>query len=200
MEHIAGALVINLEKRLDRRAQFEEECDRMEIAVERFPAFEANPGFVGCHKSHLAALKLAKSRGYENVLIFEDDFQFIVSKDVFESQLRAFFALKIPYDVLMISYNIQQGEPYNDIVGRVKAAQTASGYIVHSRFYDTLIKNLEDHLEPLMSTRAHWIHLNDQCWKEIQPSAEWFYLHTRIGIQRPSYSDLSCRFVDYGGV
>lgn len=192
--------MINLEKRLDRRAQFEEECDRLEITVERFSAIEANPGIVGCHKSHLAALKLAKSRGWENVLIFEDDFQFIVDKEVLESQLRAFFALKIPYDVLMLSYNVQKSEPYNDIVGRVKEAQTASGYIVHSRFYDTLIKNLEDHLEPLMRIHEHWIHVNDQCWKEVQADAEWFYLHTRIGIQRPSYSDLANRFVDYGGV
>jgi GR25 family glycosyltransferase involved in LPS biosynthesis len=200
MEHIDGALYINLEKRLDRRAQFEEECDRMEISVERFPALEANPGFVGCHKSHLAALKLAKARGYKNVLIFEDDFQFIVTKEVFESQLRAFFALDIPYDVLMLSYNLQKAETYNDIIGRAREVQTASGYIVHNRFYDTLIKNLEDHLEPLLITKAHWLHLNDQCWKEVQPAAEWFYLQTRIGVQRPSYSDLACRFVDYGGV
>ena len=197
MEHIAGAFYINLDRRTDRRAEFEGECAAMGICVERFPAIVDPTGFIGCHKSHLEVLKKARCQGLHNVLIFEDDFKFIVSKEEFESNLNAFFDSNIEYDVLMLSYLLNNGEPHNEIVGRVKEAQTASGYIVHSRFYDTLIDNLETNLAGLIDTHRHWIHLNDQCWKQLQPCAQWFYFQKRIGIQRPSYSDLSNRFAEY---
>jgi len=197
MEHIHGAFYINLDKRTDRRTEFTHECTRMDIHVERFKAIEDPIGFIGCTKSHLEVLKLARSRGLQNVLIFEDDFQFLVGKEEFTNNLRAFFTSNIEYDVLMLSYNLVKEESYNDLVGRVKEGQTASGYIVHSRFYDTLIHNLESNLQKLIETHHHWIYMNDQCWKQVQPAAEWFYFKTRIGIQRPSFSDLSGRFVAY---
>jgi GR25 family glycosyltransferase involved in LPS biosynthesis len=199
MEHIAGAFYINLDRREDRRAEFEEECKKMSINVERFSAIAEPWPFhdVGCHKSHLEVLKKARALGLSNVLIFEDDFTFIISKEEFESNLRNFFDSNIPYDVVMLSYLLNAGESMNETVGRVKEAQTASGYIVHSRFFDRLIDNLETNLTKLIETRRHWLHLNDQCWKQLQPGSEWFYFKTRIGVQRPSMSDLTRKFADY---
>ena len=200
MEHIKHAIYINLDRRTDRRADFTAECERIGLRVERFPAIESQPGFVGCHKSHIAVLKMAKANNWEHVLIFEDDFQFLVDAVTFQANLEQFFASNTPYDVLMLSYNIQRSEPVNELISKVYEAQTASGYLVHSRFYDTLIQNLEDNLAPLEHTGAHWLHLNDQCWKSVQPAAAWYYFNTRIGKQRPSYSDLANRFMDYNGI
>ncbi len=200
MEHIQHAVYINLDRRTDRRTEFESECQRMGFHVDRFPALASQPGFVGCHKSHLAVLRMARDNNWDHVLIFEDDFQFLVSPTEFQSLLSEFFSSGIEYDVLMLSYNIQRQEPHNALLGKVLEAQTASGYLVHKRFYNTLIQNLEHHLPLLESTGAHWLHLNDQCWKSIQPQAAWYYFNTRIGKQRPSFSDLSNRFMDYNGV
>lgn len=200
MEHIQHAVYINLDRRTDRRAEFESECQRIGLHVDRFPAVAEQPGFVGCHKSHLAVLRMARDNNWDHVLIFEDDFQFLVSPTEFQSLLSEFFSSGIEYDVLMLSYNIQRQEPHNALLGKVLEAQTASGYLVHKRFYNTLIQNLEYHLPLLESTGAHWLHLNDQCWKSIQPQAAWYYFNTRIGKQRPSFSDLSNRFMDYNGV
>jgi len=73
MENINSAFYINLEKREDRRKEFEEECKKMEITVERFPAIERSRGILGCHLSHITILKKARELGLSNVLIFEDD-------------------------------------------------------------------------------------------------------------------------------
>lgn len=199
MEHIHKTVYINLEKRSDRRAELEQEFVAMGIQdAERFPAIEHSVGMIGCHMSHLAVLKMAREHGWDNVLIFEDDFQCIVDKETFHTTLAAFFEKNIPYDVVMLSYNVLKSEPYDEIVSYAREAQTASGYIVHKRFYDSLIENLETALLRLIETQQHWLYANDQCWKSLQSHSEWFYCNTRIGIQRPSYSDLSNRFVDYG--
>ena len=198
MENIHKAVYINLDRRTDRREEFEGEMARMGFRAQRFPAIEATPAMVGCNSSHLAVLKAARSMGWENVLIFEDDFKFIVEKEEFHAELKRFFDLKIPYDILMLAYNLNKSEECNEVVGYARDVQNAAGYIVHSRFYDRLIENLELATQKLRETGEHWNYQNDQHWKKLQPASEWFYMKKRIGIQRPSYSDLSQTFRDYG--
>lgn len=189
---------INLNRRKDRCAQIQQELVSMDLSGLRFEAIETNPGYIGCTQSHLEVLKQARDAHAQNVAIFEDDFQWIVSKEIVQNQLSAFFDSHIPYDVLMLSYNIQQSEPYNDIVSYAREAQTASGYIVHSRFYDILIQTLEEAVPRLIETGHHWLYMNDQIWKPLQKHTEWFYFNTRLGQQRAGFSDLANGYVDYG--
>jgi len=197
MEHIHKVMYINLDRRTDRRAEIESELANYGIEAERFPAIHNNSGIIGCGMSHLEVLERARREGWENVLILEDDFTFIVSKEVFNEELRKFFDAKIPYDVLMISYYLLKSAPYNETICRTLEAQTASGYIIHSRFYDTIIQNLKEGLKQLIATNHHWDFANDQYWKRLQATSEWFCLNRRIGIQRPGYSDLMGRVVSY---
>ena len=197
MDHIHKVVYINLDSRTDRRSEIETELSSFGISGERFPAIPYNPGIVGCGMSHLAVLERAKHEGWENVLIFEDDFTFVVTKEVFEQELQTFFNTHTSYDVLMLSYNILGSTPCDETVCRAVDVQTASGYIVHNRFYDTLIQNLKEGLEQLIPTGRHWDFANDQYWKRLQPDSEWFCLNLRIGKQRPGFSDLACDFVEY---
>lgn len=75
--NIDKIIYINLNKRIDRRTDIEKDLNDFNLEYERFEAIET-PGFgiLGCGQSHLAVLKLAKERGYKNILIFEDDFTF----------------------------------------------------------------------------------------------------------------------------
>ena len=190
------AFYINLDRRADRRAEIESELANMKIDAERFRAIEHVFPAIGCTSSHVDVLKLARERGYESVMIFEDDFMFTVSKEDWESLIN-----KLPssYDVVMMSYNIILAYPYDDTFDSVFEAQTASGYIVHSRFYDRLIDRLEEGLKLFIeSPDLHWIYINDQYWKALQPCSEWYAFKTRIGVQRPGFSDLAGNFVNYG--
>lgn len=186
---------INLNRRIDRRLQFETEASRMGIEVERFPAIVHKVPALGCTMSHLAVLKLARARGYDRVCIFEDDFQFTVSNEEYRAVIRA-----IPdnFDVVMLGWYINESVPYNSVFGKVISATTASAYIVNHKFYDTIIATLETavslfHANPYdIST-----YINDQYWIRIQPSANWLYSLKRIGHQRPGFSDLVGGYVAY---
>jgi hypothetical protein len=62
--------------------------------------------------------------------------------------------------------------------------------------YDTLINLWEMAVERLIQTGQHWVWALDQIWKTLQPKSEWFTTKVRIGLQRPSFSDIGQKFVD----
>jgi len=198
MDKISKIIYINLERRQDRREQIEQELSAIGLIGERFNAINHTSGIVGCGLSHLAVLKQAEENQWENLLILEDDFQFLVPKETLNQQLQAFWDLNIPWDVIMLSYNLSASTPYNDLIGRVTDAQTASGYLVNRHFYPKLINMLTQAIPLLESTGNHWEYANDQCWKQLQPISQWFYFMTRLGKQRGSFSDNSNRYMDYG--
>ena len=203
--HISHIFYINLDYREDRRLEIEEELKKYELLEksERFPGIRVeSQGILGCTKSHLEVLKIARERGYPNVLILEDDFQFVVSKEEFERELQSFFDSSIQYDVCMISYCLQQESAdviiECPVVKKVLEAQTASGYIVHQDYYDMIIDLYEWACPLLENTKEHWNYANDQCWKILQMKDNWLHFVNRLGIQRASYSDNSMSFMDYG--
>lgn len=200
-KNINKIFYINLDKRNDRKEEIELELKNYGLfnLSERIQAIETpGQGILGCTMSHLNAIKLAKERRYTNVLILEDDFQFTISKQEFENQLQTFFENKIPYDVCMISYNIQQSQPTEyTFLTKVIEAQTASGYIIHHSFYDKMIELYEWAIPLLDQTKQHWHYANDQSWKRLQPEANWYCFTCRCGRQRPGYSDNSEQFQDH---
>jgi len=197
-QHIPKIFYINLDKRTDRREEIEKELEQFNLLdkAERFQAFYTpDQGILGCTQSHLAVIKLAKERNYPQVLILEDDFYFVVSKDEFENELNQFFNVNIPFDICMISYHLQQSQPTPYIfIQKVIEGQTASGYIVHNSFYDKIINLYEEAIPLLQQTGEHWNYANDQVWKRLQPNSNWYALTTRCGRQRPGFSDNSGQY------
>ena len=199
-EYIDMIMYINLNKRRDRRILIEEELKEFcNIKYERYEAIDyPDFGCYGCMLSHLNVLKIARDKGYKNVLILEDDFTFLVSKEEFEKNLKNFFDNYIDYNVCMLSYNLQKSENIdNSVVSKIIFAQTASGYIVNCNYYDTLIKLYEWATPLLLQTRAHWLYANDIVWHELQKKDKWYYFKTRIGKQRAGYSDNANKYSDY---
>jgi GR25 family glycosyltransferase involved in LPS biosynthesis len=188
---IDGIFYINLDARKDRREEIEEELKDINIPYERFPAIKTSPGIIGCGQSHSAVLKEAKKRGYKNVLVFEDDFTFLVTKEEFKTLLEKAIEEVPDYDILMLGYAMNKSEPYSDTLMKVIDAQTASGYIINEKFYDTLISTWDNGTAKLIETGRHWDYANDQIWKPLQPKSKWYAFTKRIGKQRPSFADTS---------
>ena len=200
-KYIDRIIYINLEHRKDRLSEIENELEIMSLKQnsERFNAIKCIPGIAGCGYSHLAVLKLAKERKYRNILILEDDFTFLVTKEELEFELTRFFETVKEFDVCMLGYNLQRSEPTeHPFLIKALEVQTASAYIVNERFYDKLITLYEDVIPKLEKTDMHWLYANDQAWKVLQPTSLWYCLSRRIGKQRPSFSDNTLRFDDYG--
>lgn len=200
-ENIDRIFYINLDKRTDRREQIEQELKAYNLYdnAERIQAIHTpEQGILGCTMSHLATLKLAKERNYNQVLILEDDFYFIIPKEELEEELNRFFSMNIPYHVCMISYKINKSVPTEyDFLNKVIDGQTCSGYIVHHSFYDKLINIFEEAIPPLRETNQHWIYANDQIWKRLQPESNWYALTKRCGRQRDGFSDNSNKYEIY---
>lgn len=206
---IEHAFFINLETRRDRLQEIQEEFQRMEIqnifisntVPERFNAIPTKGfGILGCTKSHCEVMKIARERKYKNVLIFEDDLLFIVEKEVLHEELQQIYESKVDFDVIMFAYNIKESVPSVEypFLSRIKNASTASCYLINGEYLETLI-NLYDEAIPLLEqTRMHWEFANDVIWKVLMQRDRWFATNTRIGIQRPSYSDNSQEFMNHG--
>jgi GR25 family glycosyltransferase involved in LPS biosynthesis len=197
MNNIAQTIYINLDRRTDRRAEMEAELAKIGLVAERFPAIERKPGALGCGLSHLAILRKAKEEGWENVLILEDDFTFLVDGPTFDQELKAVFDPKIPYDVIMLAYGSNYVSPFTNTLNRVTNAQTTSGYLVHNRFYDTLIHTWSNATMKMEATGDDHTNAIDMAWKHLQVTADWFCFNRRIGLQRPGFSDIVGSFVTY---
>lgn len=201
-EYIDKIIYINLENRLERKKEIEEELNKFGLTYERFNAISTpNFGTLGCGLSHLSILKMAKDNKWKNILIFEDDFMFLVDREEFEKNINLLFDIYNPvdFDICMLSYNLQKSEPSikYSFLNKVLEVQTASGYIVNEKMYDKLIELYEWAMPLLESTKQHWVYSNDQIWKKLQPSSKWYSFTTRIGKQRPSYSDNSKTLSEY---
>lgn len=205
-QYIDHILYINLEHRIDRREEIERELARMDLTdkAERFEAtYIKEQGILGCTISHMEAIRLAKTRGYKNVLILEDDFEFLLEKDIVESRLETFFRSKLGrnYDVCMLGFGlVRESENSMEecgLVKRVIEAQNAAAYIVQEKYYDAIIELYERIIPLLRETKAHWLYANDQAWKILQETDRWYHFIERFGKQRAGYSDNSCAFMDY---
>jgi GR25 family glycosyltransferase involved in LPS biosynthesis len=186
---IHGTFYINLDARTDRRQELEGELARIGISGERYPAFKTSPGIIGCGQSHSGVVKEARARGYKNVLVLEDDFLFLVSKEDFWALLDRGLKEAPDYDVIMLGYAINRSQPHSDTLVRVLDAQAGSAYVVNEKFYDTLISTWDAGTQNLIQTGRHWEYACDQIWKTVQPAAAWYAFRTRIGMQRPSLAD-----------
>ncbi len=77
---ISKIVYINLDHRTDRNMEMLEQFEKLKIPKDkilRFSAIKHDNGSIGCTQSHIAVLEMAIREKWENVLILEDDFNFI---------------------------------------------------------------------------------------------------------------------------
>jgi glycosyl transferase, family 25 len=192
---------INLDSRQDRKQEFENGIAPFAhmIQCKRFPAIKHSNGALGCSKSHLEVIRLAKQNKDKYAIIFEDDFEFLVSPDVFKKEMSKLLDNpNVQFDVCLLAYNTSNfyKSPY-PFLHKIRDAQTASGYIVQSHYYDTLIDTWTKAIQMFEQTGDDTKYTCDQSWKPLQEKDQWFCFKTRIGKQRKSYSDIQKDEVDY---
>lgn len=199
LQPIEHCFYINLEERTDRRERVEAQMRFLGIPTERFPAIRTENGRIGCSTSHLGALRLAKERDYDHVLIVEDDILFL-KPQFFVSRLNAYLERHAnDFDVLLLcGNNFPPFSPIDDTCIKVNRCRAATGYLVKKHYYDTLIANFEEGLRGLIA-KPHLPHLYciDMHWSALQQRDKWHLLIPLSVIQRPGYSDIERENVDY---
>ncbi len=193
---------INLDDRVDRRYQLEQEFKRMNIdpkKIQRVPGVLAKIGAMGCSQAHLNVLLDCKKNGYRNCLVVEDDLTFKGTRQHTHGQLHRLWSLGIKWDVVMFgSHTIEYEKTDFSFLLRVFRGQTTSGYLVNGHYLDTLIENFQTGLAKLQAVGTHFTEFCiDVYWRTLQKKDLWFTFHPVLAYQRDSYSDIEKRMVSY---
>lgn len=211
---VDGTFYINLNRRHDRREQIDNELAQHKISAERQEGFDItdeelhdylklHPEFnehdialsrarVGCTKSHLAIIQKAKDRGYESVLIFEDDCKFIADPHEISDKAFADMSRLPECDMLYLGANVLADiQPLSPNLGKMNGSYCAHAYIVFKKVYDHILNFEWDKYRVI-----------DELYMNISRD-ERFNVYTVLplaAVQRASYSDIEQKEVDYTNV
>jgi len=199
---IQHVMYINLDSRPDRRTHIERQLKTLGLTTyERFPAIKLANGRAGCSMSHLKCIQNAKDRGYTHVLICEDDTEFLnpaLVKTQFNTFLQSYPTLK--WDVIMLAgNNVPPYKRFSAAAIQVTHCQTTTCYLVHHRYYDTLLQNIREGLNLLVRMPTqHFHYAIDKYWLRLQKTDRWFLITPPTVVQRDDYSDIEKKTIKYG--
>lgn len=213
-EKIDKIYYINLDKRTDRRKLIEEEIQSLGLPaekVERWPAKDMthmklrSQRGAGCSISHLTIWEDMWIKGYENILVLEDDFQATKTKAEFSLIVENLFTLFQNYSVCNVGYNESDNRGITPNHTQLKAGfrkslgvQTTSGYIMSRKAVPTLIPIIRLATNNLLTGGNYDLNAIDQAWKYVQVLDPNWILAPKSGIQRGSYSDIEQTDAEYG--
>jgi GR25 family glycosyltransferase involved in LPS biosynthesis len=210
-ENIDKIFVINIKTQPERLQEFYDGIEKAGISKDQIETFngiipdpsdlKANVwhkkdslGIIGCIASHLEVIKLAKARGYKNIMVFEDDFRFFISGQRMNEILNIFFnEPDIDWKVLMLGYNLLHKKTirtqnissiFKDTFELTNNVQAGSCYVLNSKYFDELIETFEYSLVNMKETGKHWLYACDIVWKNLQQDDKWFYSIERVGFQK----------------
>jgi hypothetical protein len=188
---------INLESETTKKQHIEQELDIFNN-VTRINAFKHDNGAYGLAISDLITLDLAEKQDNGVVCIFEDDFQWEVSKADARAQINDI--LTRDFDLVLLSYHIPvvKLHDFNPPLSRVTNGQTTCGFMFKKSYIPELRRCWEKSRDNLLSGNSD-LYAVDQTWKELQSNPLTYAAIPRMGRQLDGISSIERRFVSYGG-
>ena len=201
-------LYINLEHRKDRENRLLDHLKKYDFDITKIQKIDAVLdkicGHIGCGKSHIKAIELALTNGWDEIMILEDDFNFTVSKEIVKKTLD---------DIVLADYDIvlfaapQTNLPSTQysFLNRAINCTTASGYLIKKQYYERLLNNFKESIK--IMERELLNHVNncqknnktitklvyctaiDQHWKVLQHTDKFYITNPVLGCQISSFSD-----------
>lgn len=243
-QSLDGILVINLIHRTDRWEKFLEKTETFipreklhridAILGTSIPGYGEKPWFsrktpasvsriragsVGCMLSHRKAIAYAKEQGWKNVLILEDDAEFLqnfcnISGERIAHYLQqtpnwdmfflGFYQKKqyytvieagtLPANTLFSSPAIEEAHHFEII--RLRGPLLLHAYVVNSSFYDTLLKGLPTE-KTCWQWNAYWGSIDSwiQNWLGRQAQTRIWGISPNQVVQQVIYSDICGRIL-----
>ena len=160
-------------------------------------------GHKGCVQSHILALNIAIMNNWKYTLIFEDDMELNVSPDNFNKQITSAMDYmndnNIDWDVIMLATNNAEKTSINKYLSKVKDATTSSGYIINSKYYNTLLDLFKKCNRNMSKDKWGKSEYNepyalDQQWLALQDSDNWYAFNTDLIKQRQIQSSIMRRY------
>jgi GR25 family glycosyltransferase involved in LPS biosynthesis len=177
------AYIINLKHRTDRYDHITNEISKLDI-----DSYEIIEGIIDetktCFQSQKKCIQLAKENKLPYVLVLEDDA--IFTDNVNDVLYSTFNELQqFNWDMFFLGANLQQTAiKVSETLLKLNGAFAAHAYMVHERFYDTIL-NLPHTFEMDMHYNNLMLHHNV------------YMCDPMIAYQLPSHSDLQDGYRDY---
>jgi GR25 family glycosyltransferase involved in LPS biosynthesis len=198
---IDAIVYINLEKRADRKDLLLKEFEKLNFPKDKIYRIAGVPipknGHKGCVQSHILALEMAKLNRWDNVAIFEDDFELTVTPDEFNRLIgKAFNYPK--WDVIVLhGANQKIKKNIDDDMHYLKHSTQSTGYIINKSYIDILL-NLFKKCNSKMN-RYKWTddvnkwepHALDQKWNMLIKRDNWIGFKKNVGKQRDISSSIN---------
>lgn len=182
-------LYINLEHRTKRKLQCIHSLKSIGIEnPNRFNAIIDDIGLIGCTKSHIKCIEIAKSNNWPFVCIFEDDVIFL-NPNITIEKINKY--INTEYDVLFLGAWIRKDNYsfINDDLIKVSYACCMHAYIVKNHYYDKLLNNLNTSLSKKIIDPNNFLYNNDEYIQYLQRVDNWYCLYPIYVTQRDGYSD-----------
>ena len=192
-------IYINLAHREDRKQHVITQLDSIGInTLERFNAIKLTHGALGCSRSHLNCLLMAKERNWSHVLIVEDDILFL-NPTLFKTQLNKFLTTTKKWDVVLFAgNNIPPYTKNGDHSIKVSTCQTAGGYLVKNHYFDELINNFSEGMSLFVENPTKGIkYAVDKYWFSLQLIHKWYLIMPLSVTQLCGYSDIEKSQTNY---
>lgn len=199
---------INLDRRTDRWKECVLEFNKHQLDVERFSAIDGKNdpeiikkvdksynlvyGDVGCARSHRLIIDKSNKNNFESILILEDDVEFHENlNDLFFDMIN-----QVPddWDILFLGSNYSlnnhwQKEPVEKITDNVY--KLVFGYAIHA--YALRKKCYDKVIECFLPENDK----GDVLFSYAQKQLNTYVLRPHLAWQRPSYSDILEKNVNY---
>jgi GR25 family glycosyltransferase involved in LPS biosynthesis len=184
--------VVNLPRRVDRLANLVPELTQRGIDFTLIAAIEAADGRVGISMTLAKLLKEAVEKNIDRFVVFEDDMYFVDDiKHIYE----AVKELPQDFDMCFFGINLLNGEAFSD-----KLVKVRQGVSLHAVMYSH--QGAEKALHAIENDTRHPsrfpvdLLLNEK----VISDGNCYAVTPVVCSQRPSYSDIEKRFVDYSHI
>ena len=152
-------------------------------------------GCLGCLLSHYLIMKIALERGYNKILILEDDAEIIDDIKKFETYSKQ---LDHQYDMLYLGGNLVGDENLayriDENLAKLHACKTTASYVIHSSAYDYILDTYDniDWKDPWNWSQQNEGRYNIDKWyaTSLQSRNKTYGVYPCLAEQRDSFSDL----------
>lgn len=192
------AICVNLPSRHDRRSLAEAEFNRVGLQVRFHAAHHHTDGRIGLQSTLLEVFTNAVEDYVDRLLVFEDDVMFTAPIDALHlalSDIDTLFAGE--FDMLYLGATlIEPPKPVTNNLAIVNRALAAHAVVYNHTMFEEYIAHL--HRVVLHGFIAKHGDISDVFLSEVvQKRGRSFITMPQIAVQRPSYSDIEKRYVDY---
>ena len=208
-EYFDKIYCINIDRRVDRWEKCQKIFSKHNLEVERFSAIDGNTnnynlGYPFDNElagaiSHTKVIEKAKNLNFKNVLILEDDVDFI--DDLERSFTELINQIPKSWDGLLFGGNHVGGYTHlTQNVVRVNRSYALHAYALQEKNYDYVINHMNNKIQNVIKNGKEVIKNSvaaDFFMADLHRSFEWYCFRPHLAWQRTGYSDIQQTIMDY---